>query len=178
MRPFPISIDFERQAALAVSTEVEQEIEKLRAPASASAATCSASASNGSITPREFPSGSQALDRFFERYPGLPRASHVRAGWRSQPRAHPFVPADRRGDRPPGRADQLEVEHVAVAAGHLLQASFLAGRDDGLASSGQFLHRQLAARRNEPGCQGVRRQPAGRGRRLALEPVCRARRSS
>ena len=87
VRPFPISIDFERQEALAESHEVEQEIVKMRAPARPS---------------RRHPGHRHRTDRLHQgnpravrgarpllrAVPGIPRAAHVRAGRRAQPRAH------------------------------------------------------------------------------------------
>ena len=47
------------------------------------------------------------------------------------------------------------------------------GRADGAAPAAGFLHRELAPRRHEPGCQGVLRQPVRRGRRAHPEPFHR-----
>ena len=95
VRPFPISIDFERQEALARSAPPSsRKWPRCSASAGPAAATSWGLASSGLTIPRVFPSDSQALDRFFERYPRLPRATDVRAGRRPQPRAHRFVPAD------------------------------------------------------------------------------------
>ena len=103
----------------------------------------------------------QALDRFFERFPEYrERLTYIQVGVPS--RGHiPSLPRRRRGDRLPGRANQLEMEHVALAPADLFQAPFLDGGNGGPAPHGRFLHRQLAARRDEPGRQGVCRQQNG-----------------
>ena len=51
-----------------------------------------------------------------------------------------------------------------------LKRALRAGRDDGPAPAGRLLRGQLAARRDEPGGQGVRRQPDRRGRGAGAEP--------
>ena len=115
VRPFPISIDFERQSASAASPRSSRRW-----------------LDGGSRSPQQveflgigieridytkgIPERLRALDRFFEKYPeyrerltffqvGVPSRGHV-----------PQYQTDRQRDRSPGRADQLEMERRRMAA--------------------------------------------------------------
>ena len=160
VRPFPISIDFERQAALAVSTEVEQEIKKLERQLRQRGDLIGIGIERIDYT-KGIPERLQALDRFFERFPEYrERLTYIQVG----------VPS--RGHIPSYRAVDEEIDCLVERINwkwstsrwrprDLLQTPFLDGRDGGAAPHGRFLHRQLAARRDEPGRQGVCRQPVG-----------------
>ena len=70
VRPFPISIDFERQAALAVSTEVEQEMQRWRHQLRHRGDILGIGIERIDYT-KGIPERLQALDRFFERFPNI-----------------------------------------------------------------------------------------------------------
>jgi alpha,alpha-trehalose-phosphate synthase [UDP-forming] len=87
VRPFPISIDFERQAAVAVSTEVEQEIKRLRRELPRRGELLGIGIERIDYT-KGIPERLEALDRFFERFPeyrerltflqvGVPTRGHI-----------------------------------------------------------------------------------------------------
>ena len=135
VRPFPISIDFERQAALAVSTEVEQQVKQLERQLRQRGDILGIGIERIDYT-KGIPERLQALDRFFERFPEYrERLTYVQVGVPS--RGHiPSYRACRRRDRLSGRANQLEMEHLAMAPDHLFQAAFLVGRNDGSPSNG------------------------------------------
>jgi alpha,alpha-trehalose-phosphate synthase [UDP-forming] len=87
VRPFPISIDFERQAAMAMSTEVEDEIKKLQRHLRQRGDIIGVGIERIDYT-KGIPERLQALDRFFERFPeyrerltyiqvGVPSRGHI-----------------------------------------------------------------------------------------------------
>jgi trehalose 6-phosphate synthase len=87
VRPFPISIDFEKQSALAVSTEVEQEIKKLERQLRHKGDKIGIGIERIDYT-KGIPERLKALDRFFERFPehrerltyiqvGVPSRGHI-----------------------------------------------------------------------------------------------------
>jgi len=87
VRPFPISIDFERQAALAVGTEVELEIKKLKRQLRQRGDLVGIGIERIDYT-KGIPERLQALDRFLERFPeyrerltyiqvGVPTRGHI-----------------------------------------------------------------------------------------------------
>ena len=87
VRPFPISIDFERQSALAVSTEVEQQIKQLERQLRQRGDLIGIGIERIDYT-KGIPERLQALDRFFERFPeyrerltyiqvGVPSRGHI-----------------------------------------------------------------------------------------------------
>ena len=156
-RSASISSDSRR---LAVSTEVEQEIGQLDAPARPRGDVLGIGIERIDYT-KGIPERLQALDRFFERSPEYPRATDLHPGRRAEPGAYPVVPGHRRGDRLPGRANQLEMEHVPWRPIIYFKRHFSMVEMMALHRHGRFLHRQFAARRNEPGRQGVRGEPSG-----------------
>ena len=102
----------------------------------------------------------QGLDRFFDVSPKIAPPTYIQVG----------VPS--RGHIPTYRAVDEEIDclverinwkwsTVQVAAPHLFQTPFLDGGNGRPALHGRFLYRQLAARRDEPGRQGVCRQQDG-----------------
>jgi trehalose 6-phosphate synthase len=87
VRPFPISIDFERQAALAAGSDVEREIERLRPQVLPRGGILGIGIERLDYT-KGIPERLQALDRFFERHPeyrervtfvqvGVPSRGHI-----------------------------------------------------------------------------------------------------
>jgi alpha,alpha-trehalose-phosphate synthase [UDP-forming] len=87
VRPFPISIDFEHQQALAVSTEVEQEMTRMRRQLGRRGDIVGIGIERIDYT-KGIPERFEALDRFFERYPefrehltfvqvGVPTRGHI-----------------------------------------------------------------------------------------------------
>jgi len=87
VRPFPISIDFEQQAALALGTEVEQEIKKLQRQLRQRGDVLGIGIERIDYT-KGIPERLQALDRFLERFPeyrerltyiqvGVPTRGHI-----------------------------------------------------------------------------------------------------
>jgi len=87
VRPFPISIDFDRQAALAVSTEVEQEIKRLKRQLRQCGDLIGIGIERIDYT-KGIPERLQAIDRFLERFPeyrerltyiqiGVPTRGHI-----------------------------------------------------------------------------------------------------
>ncbi len=105
-------------------------------------------------------SACEALDRFFERFPEYRERSDVHPGRRSQPRSY-SVSTSSSTRRSIAWSSEINWKWGTSRwrPVDVFQAALLHGRDDGLAPAGRFLHRQLAARRDEPGGQGVRRQP-------------------
>jgi alpha,alpha-trehalose-phosphate synthase [UDP-forming] len=80
IRPFPISIDFERQAALSVSTEVEQEKKKLERQLRQRGDFVAIGIERIDYT-KGIPERLQALDRFFERFPDYrERLTYIQVG--------------------------------------------------------------------------------------------------
>jgi trehalose 6-phosphate synthase len=80
VRPFPISIDFERQAAVALSTEVEQEIKKLERQLRQRGDLVAIGIERIDYT-KGIPERLQALDRFFERFPDYrERLTYIQVG--------------------------------------------------------------------------------------------------
>jgi alpha,alpha-trehalose-phosphate synthase [UDP-forming] len=80
VRPFPISIDFERQAALALSTEVEQEKKKLERQLRQRGDLVAVGIERIDYT-KGIPERLQALDRFFERFPDYrERLTYIQVG--------------------------------------------------------------------------------------------------
>ena len=149
--------------------DVERQMQQFRKMLNLRRQDVWASASSASTTPRASPSGSGRSTAFLEEHPELSRALvFVQIGVPSRQHVPAYQVLDDEIDRLVER-DQLEVEHRPLAADRLLQATLRTGGDDGPAPAGRLLHRQLAARRDEPGRQGVRRQPARRGRRA--DPV-------
>jgi trehalose-6-phosphate synthase len=87
VRPFPISIDAERQAAVAASTEVEQEIKRIRRDLPRRGEILGIGIERIDYT-KGIPERLEALDRFFERFPdyrerltfvqvGVPSRGHI-----------------------------------------------------------------------------------------------------
>jgi alpha,alpha-trehalose-phosphate synthase [UDP-forming] len=87
VRPFPISIDFERQAAFAVSTAVEQEIKKVERQLRQRGDLLGIGIERIDYT-KGIPERLQAIDRFLERFPeyrerltfiqvGVPSRAHI-----------------------------------------------------------------------------------------------------
>ena len=87
VRPFPISIDFERQTALAMGSDVEQEIKKLKRQLRQRGDILGVGIERIDYT-KGIPERLQALDRFFERFPeyrerltyiqvGVPSRGHI-----------------------------------------------------------------------------------------------------
>jgi alpha,alpha-trehalose-phosphate synthase [UDP-forming] len=80
VRPFPISIDFERQAALSLSTEVEQEKKKLERHLRQRGDSVAVGIERIDYT-KGIPERLQALDRFFERFPDYrERLTYIQVG--------------------------------------------------------------------------------------------------
>jgi alpha,alpha-trehalose-phosphate synthase [UDP-forming] len=80
VRPFPISIDFDRQAAQAVSTEVEQEIKNLKRHLRQRGDMLAVGIERIDYT-KGIPERLQALDRFFELYPDYrERLTYIQVG--------------------------------------------------------------------------------------------------
>jgi alpha,alpha-trehalose-phosphate synthase [UDP-forming] len=80
VRPFPISIDFDRQTATAASTEVEQEIKKLRRQVIRPGNAVGIGIERIDYT-KGIPEKLRALDRFWERYPAYrERLTYVQVG--------------------------------------------------------------------------------------------------
>ena len=102
----------------------------------------------------------EALDRFFERYPEFrERLTFVQVGVPTRGHIASYQQIDKEIDR---LVEQLNWKWgtprwrpVVYFKRHFSPVEMTA-----LASSGRLLHRQLASRRNEPGCQGVCREPA------------------
>jgi trehalose 6-phosphate synthase len=87
VRPFPISIDFERQEAMAAGPEVDQEIQRCRSELSSRSQYLGIGIERIDYT-KGIPERLRALDRFFEKYAeyrgrltffqvGVPSRSHV-----------------------------------------------------------------------------------------------------
>jgi len=99
VRPFPISIDFERQAALALSTEVEQEIKRLRPQINRRGDILGIGIERIDYT-KGIPERFQALNRFFERYPGYrERVTFVQVGVPSRGQILPYQVIENEIDR-------------------------------------------------------------------------------
>ena len=99
VRPFPISIDFERQAAVAASTEVEQEIERLRPQVLPRGGILGIGIERIDYT-KGIPERLQALARFFERHPEYrERLTFVQIGVPSRNHILPYQLIDREIDR-------------------------------------------------------------------------------
>ena len=114
VRPFPISIDFERQAALAVEHRGRAGNQEAAA-AAPPAGRHDRHRHRADRLHQGNPGTAAGARSFLRALPGVSRAADLHPGRRPQPGHIPSVPADRRGDRLPGRANQLEMEHVQVA---------------------------------------------------------------
>ena len=100
VRPFPISIDFERQTALAMGTEVEQEIKTLKRHLRQRGDVLGVGIERIDYT-KGIPERLQALDRFFERFPDYrERLTYIQVG----------VPS--RGHIPSYRAIDEEIDRL------------------------------------------------------------------
>jgi alpha,alpha-trehalose-phosphate synthase [UDP-forming] len=100
VRPFPISIDFDRQTALAMGTEVEQEIKTLKRHLRQRGDVLGVGIERIDYT-KGIPERLQALDRFFERFPDYrERLTYIQVG----------VPS--RGHIPSYRAIDEEIDRL------------------------------------------------------------------
>ncbi len=100
VRPFPISIDFERQGTVGVSTEVEQEIKKLQRQLGQRGAQIGIGIDRIDYT-KGIPERLQALDRFFDRFAQYrERLTFIQVG----------VPS--RGSIPSYRATDQEIDRL------------------------------------------------------------------
>ena len=124
VRPFPISIDFERQSESAASPKVEQEMARWRKEVPQQVEFLGIGIERIDYT-KGIPERLRALDRFFEKYPGVSPAPHLLPGRGPQPWTRPAIPDDRQRDRSPGRTDQLEMERPRMAPVDLPQAALL-----------------------------------------------------
>ncbi len=99
VRPFPISIDFERQAAVAASPSVEREIERLRPQVLPRGGILGIGIERIDYT-KGIPERLQALSRFFERYPEYrEHLTFVQIGVPSRGHILPYQQVDREIDR-------------------------------------------------------------------------------
>ena len=158
VRPFPISIDFERQSATAAGVEVGREAIRWRHRLKLEGRVLGLGIERIDYT-KGIPERIRAIDRLLDEHPeyrghlvfaqvGVPSRVHIEA----------YKQLDDEIDAP-GGGGQLEMGRRRVAADRLREAALPPGRNDGAARAGAVLRRQLAARRHEPGRQGVRRQP-------------------
>ncbi len=135
VRPFPISIDFERQEALAQSDEVEQEIVKMRRQLSRRGDILGIGIERIDYT-KGIPERFDAIDRFFERYPEFrERLTFVQVGVPSRGHIASYQQIEKE-DRSAGRKAQLEVGNGQVATGGVLQTALFASRDDRASPAG------------------------------------------
>ena len=174
VRPFPISIDFERQSAAAASAEVEREVVRWRHRLKLERKVLGLGIERVDYT-KGIPERLRAIDRLLETRPeyrgrlvfaqvGVPSRGHIRAYQQLDDEIDALV------EKINWRWGTGAWRPIVYEKRHFNQVEMMA-----LHRLARFLRRQLAARRDEPGRQGVRLQPGRRGRGAHPEPVHRRR---
>ena len=158
VRPFPISIDYAQHVRTAAGPNVAAAVRKWTAELGGAPDLLGIGIDRVDYT-KGIPERLQALDRLFEDHPEyIGRLRFVQVGVPSRTAIGDYEALNRDLEQ---RVLQLNRKwgrrswQPVVLVHRHVDTSL----DDGAAPDGRFLPRQLAARRHEPGGQGVRRQP-------------------
>jgi trehalose-6-phosphate synthase len=171
----PIGVDYDRIQMSAATRASPSSSSGCGRPSGCSAGLIGL-ASTASTTPRAFPERLEALDLLFTRRPDLRgRLTFVQIGVRQRSALGSYNAIRVGIDR---RVAELNARHGVP---ELAPPVYTTSRRSTLASLvalyrlAQLLHRQLAARRDEPGCERVRGGERRRGRRARAERAGRRR---